>query len=65
MADFERKVREILKEYGCSFVRHGKGDHDIWHSPITGKRFPIPRHNAKEVTLGTLKDIARKSGVEL
>ncbi len=25
MADFERKVREILKAYGCSFVRRGKG----------------------------------------
>jgi hypothetical protein len=22
-------------------VRHGKGDHDIWHSPITGKNFPV------------------------
>jgi len=45
-------------------VRHG-ANHDIWHSPITGNRFPIPRHIAKEMALGTLKDIARKSGVEL
>ena len=41
MADFEKKVREILREYGCSFVRHGKGDHDIWHSPISNKNFPV------------------------
>ena len=35
MAEFEKRVREILKENGCYFVRHGKGDHDIWYSPIT------------------------------
>ena len=41
MADYEKKVRELLSQYGCSFVRHGKGDHDIWYSPKTGKNFPV------------------------
>jgi hypothetical protein len=35
MAEYEKKVRQILREHGCKFVRHGKGDHDIWYSPIT------------------------------
>jgi len=39
MAEYEKKVREILKENGCTFVRRGKGDHDIWHSPINNKNF--------------------------
>ena len=30
MAEYEKKVRDILKANGCSFVRHGKGDHDIY-----------------------------------
>lgn len=29
MAEYEKKVREILRENGCSFLRRGKGDHDI------------------------------------
>lgn len=29
MADYEKKVREMLKENGYWFIRHGKGDHDI------------------------------------
>ena len=29
MAEYEKKGRDILKENGCYFVRHGKGDHDI------------------------------------
>lgn len=31
MAEYEKRVREILEKNGCTFVRHGKGDHDIWH----------------------------------
>ncbi|MDR0444244.1 MAG: type II toxin-antitoxin system HicA family toxin [Treponema sp.] len=41
MAEYEKKVRQLLKEYGCHFVRHGKGDHDIWHSPITNRNFTV------------------------
>ena len=41
MTEYEKKVRQILHDYGCHFVRHGKGDHDIWHSPITAKNFPV------------------------
>ena len=37
MAEFEKKVRDELKKNGCTFVRHGKGDHDIWFSPICRK----------------------------
>jgi len=38
MAEYEKIVREVLKENGCHFERRGKGDHDIWYSPIT-KRY--------------------------
>jgi hypothetical protein len=41
MAEYEKKVRQILKDHGCYFVRRGKGDHDIWYSPFTGKNFPV------------------------
>ncbi|MCL2194860.1 MAG: type II toxin-antitoxin system HicA family toxin [Oscillospiraceae bacterium] len=41
MAEYEKKVRETLKKKGCNFQRRGKGDHDIWFSPHTGKHFPV------------------------
>jgi YcfA-like protein. len=41
MAEYEIKVRQILKENGCYFVRHGKGDHDIWYSPITNRNITV------------------------
>ena len=42
MSDFGKIVRDALKENKCSFVRHGKGDHDIWYSSITGINITVP-----------------------
>jgi TPP-dependent indolepyruvate ferredoxin oxidoreductase alpha subunit len=41
MPSYEHQVRKILSDNGCAFVRHGKGDHDIWVSPITNHNFPV------------------------
>jgi hypothetical protein len=54
MAEYERAVREVLSENGCSFVRHGKGDHDIWYSPINKRSVPVDgkiksRHMANKI----------------
>ena len=37
MADYTKKIKTILTANGCYFVRHGKGDHDVWYSPITNR----------------------------
>lgn len=54
MAGFTSQLKKILKKKGCRFDRSGKGDHEIWFSPISGKRFPVDsdiksRHTANEV----------------
>ena len=41
MAEYEKIVRQILHKNNCYFVRHGKGDHDIWYSPITNRSFTV------------------------
>ncbi len=41
MAEYEKLVRALLKENGCTFVRHGKGDHDIWYSPIRNANITV------------------------
>ncbi len=41
MAEYEKLVRAVLKENGCTFVRRGKGDHDIWYSPIRNKNITV------------------------
>jgi predicted RNA binding protein YcfA (HicA-like mRNA interferase family) len=54
MAEYEKKVRKILAENGYRFVRHDKGDHDIWYSPITDRNLTVDgkidkRHTANGV----------------
>jgi hypothetical protein len=45
MADnYTPRVKSLLREAGCTFVRYGKGDHEIWHSPSSGRRFMVDSH---------------------
>jgi hypothetical protein len=42
MADnFTPAVKRRLRAAGCHFERQGKGDHEIWYSPITRRRFMV------------------------
>ena len=61
MAEYEKKVRDILREHGCRFVRRGKGDHDIWFSPITGAHFPV---DTKIKSRFTANAIMKQSGID-
>ncbi|MGE0294099.1 MAG: type II toxin-antitoxin system HicA family toxin [Hyphomonadaceae bacterium] len=46
----------ILKEHDCFFVREGNGDHEVWESPITGKRFTVDKGGKNRHTAnGALK----------
>jgi hypothetical protein len=54
MADYSGQLKRILSEAGCQKVRQGKGDHEIWHSPLSDVHFPVDsciksRHTANGV----------------
>ena len=53
LSDFSPELKRILRENGCRFERSGKGDHEIWFSPISN-RLPVDskiksRHTANAV----------------
>lgn len=54
-------VAELISA-GCYIQRHG-GNHDMWYSPVTGKKSPVPRHGSKELASGTERNIRRLLGV--
>ena len=60
MAEYEKRVRKILKENGCNFVRRGKGDHDIWESPINNRRFPV---DGKIKDRSLANEVMRQAGI--
>jgi predicted RNA binding protein YcfA (HicA-like mRNA interferase family) len=50
--DYDRAVREKLREAGWQYTRHGK--HDVWYDPKTNKRVIVPmniksRHTANDI----------------
>ena len=48
------KLKQILQSASCSFERQGKGDHEIWYSPITQRRFAADLLLTMPLSLATL-----------
>lgn len=41
MDSYTSELKKLLRRHGCTFERQGKGDHEIWYSPITDIRFVV------------------------
>ncbi len=54
------EVIRLLREAGCRVVRHGKGDHDIWESPVSAHRFPV---DAKIVSRHMANTVLKQAGL--
>jgi len=54
MADYEKAVLRLLRAAGCHKVREGRGDHEVWFSPVSETYFTVKvkamksRHTANE-----------------
>ncbi|HVW91859.1 MAG TPA: type II toxin-antitoxin system HicA family toxin [Devosia sp.] len=54
MKGYYRQLRKLLEEAGCTLVRYGKGDHQVWYSPVTKQNVivdggVVSRHSANGV----------------
>ena len=56
------ELKRMLRENGCYFVKDG-GEHEMWFSPISGKKLRVPRHDAKELPTGTKNRILKDAGL--
>ena len=63
MASYYKKLIKYLESQGCRFDREGNGSHEIWHSPITKRKFPIPSgsHCKNKITV---TQICKQAGVD-
>jgi len=57
------ELKKILSKNGCYLHNEG-GNHETWYSPISGNKFPIGRHNSKEVPTGTANGILKQAGIK-
>jgi predicted RNA binding protein YcfA (HicA-like mRNA interferase family) len=52
-----RELTKLLSDSGCTFLRQAKGSHEIWFSPITNRKFVVPKNTMMVHTAnGILKD---------
>lgn len=54
-AELARKLRRLDVE----FYRQGRGSHEVWWHPATGRRATIRNHPGREIKKGTLASILR------
>jgi len=57
------ELTKLAKKHGCYVKRHGS-EHDIWISPMTGNTARIPRHQSKEIAIGTAQNILKDLGIK-
>jgi predicted RNA binding protein YcfA (HicA-like mRNA interferase family) len=60
MTSYTPDVVAILLSHGCRFVRHGKGDHDIWFSPLSKRHFTV---DSKIVSRHTANAVMKQAGI--
>jgi predicted RNA binding protein YcfA (HicA-like mRNA interferase family) len=54
LADYAPALKKLLEENGCRFERQAKGDHELWYSPHTDRKFAVDqkiksRHTANGI----------------
>ena len=60
MADLYRRLSRLLQDAGCELRRQGKGSHEIWYSPMTGRTFSVPANIASQ---RLANEILRQAGL--
>jgi predicted RNA binding protein YcfA (HicA-like mRNA interferase family) len=58
------EIEKKLKQAGCLLMR-SDGNHPVWYSPFTERRFTKSHHKSQEAKMSTVKSISKQSGVKL
>lgn len=61
MADFSPELKKILRAAGCHKERQGKGDHEVWFSPLSNHRFVV---DSKIKSRHTANAVLKQAGLE-
>jgi hypothetical protein len=60
MTSYTPRLKEVLRAHRCYFERSGRGDHEIWYSPITQRRFPVDQ---KILSRHTANGVLKQAGI--
>jgi len=57
--DFYRDFTHLLREAGWTLADGGKGSHEKWRHPVTGKTVIVPRSKSRH----TANEVLRQAGL--
>lgn len=57
---YYRAIVALLRDMGCTFIRMGKGDHEIWHSPMTDRNFTVDKSCKSRFTAN---EVMKQAGI--
>ena len=61
MTDYCPDLKKLLRDAGCYWLSAGKGDHEIWFSPIVNRPFTVDsKIKSRHFANGVLKDAGLK-----
>ena len=56
MDGYTKQLKKVLSEAGCYYLRPGKGDHEIWYSPVSKRQVTVDHKTMSRHTAnGALK----------
>ena len=61
MPSYEKDVRRQLLDHGCSLVRQGKGDHEVWRNGSVTVTIVQARTVSPKVVRDALRAIERST----
>jgi predicted RNA binding protein YcfA (HicA-like mRNA interferase family) len=58
---YTARLKALLLDHGCEFVRPGRGDHEVWRSPHSPRPFVV---DGKIMSRHTANAILKQAGVK-
>lgn len=58
---YTARVREILTAHGCTFLRKGKGDHELWRCPDAARPIVV---DGKIMSRHLANKVLRQAGID-
>jgi len=59
---YTRKLKAILIEHGCTFVRVGNGDHEVWNCPLAVRPVIV---DGRIMSRHTANAVLKQAGIKM